>query len=152
MKALLNEIDDLLAHFEDFTHGKDGENITKIRGKISKVLSEPKNDSSQSTFTEEEVESAKNTRDAIIKGNISELKSIYVAGEIVMWDELQEKQKENDRCLNELQKICQKKIVPTDPVFVIGKLGTIDLAIEYYIDKLELEIKQLKKQLNNGND
>lgn len=35
-KAILEEIDDLLARFEDFTHGKDGEEITKLRGKINK--------------------------------------------------------------------------------------------------------------------
>lgn len=35
MKKLLYEIDDLLAHLEDFTHRKDGEDITKMRAKIS---------------------------------------------------------------------------------------------------------------------
>lgn len=40
-------------------------------------------------FTEEEVRAAKKTRDAIINGSISEeLKSVYMAGEICMWDEL----------------------------------------------------------------
>lgn len=38
MEELLNEIDELLAHFEDFTHGKDGEDITKMRGKIASAL------------------------------------------------------------------------------------------------------------------
>lgn len=38
MKELLNEIDELLAHFEDFTHGKDGKDITKMRGKIAMTL------------------------------------------------------------------------------------------------------------------
>jgi len=42
-------------------------------------------------FTNEEVTAAKATRDAIISENISELKSIYMAGEIVMWDEMQAK-------------------------------------------------------------
>lgn len=42
-------------------------------------------------FTPEEVKAAKATRDAIIKENIPELKSIYMAGEIVMWDEMQAK-------------------------------------------------------------
>ena len=32
---LLNEIDELLCHLEDFTHGKDGDAITKLRHKIS---------------------------------------------------------------------------------------------------------------------
>lgn len=38
MEELLNEIDELLAHFEDFTHGKDGEDITKMRGRIALAL------------------------------------------------------------------------------------------------------------------
>ena len=38
-------------------------------------------------FTPEEVKAAKATRDAIIRENIAELKSVYMAGEIVMWDE-----------------------------------------------------------------
>jgi len=38
MKELLNEIDELLTRLEDFTHGKDGEDITKIRGKIQEQL------------------------------------------------------------------------------------------------------------------
>ena len=42
-------------------------------------------------FTDEEITAAKATRDAIVKENISELKSIYMAGEIVMWDEMQAK-------------------------------------------------------------
>lgn len=42
-------------------------------------------------FTDEEVKAAKATRDAIISENISELKSIYMAGEIVMWDEMRAK-------------------------------------------------------------
>lgn len=37
-KAILEEIDELLARFEDFTHGKDGEEITKLRGKINRLL------------------------------------------------------------------------------------------------------------------
>ncbi len=37
-RELLLEIDDLLAHLEDFTHGKDGEEITKIRKKIHAEL------------------------------------------------------------------------------------------------------------------
>lgn len=41
MKELLNEIDELLSRFEDFTHGEDGENITKLRGKIELALSTP---------------------------------------------------------------------------------------------------------------
>lgn len=39
-------------------------------------------------FTQEEITAAKQTRDAIIKENIDELKSVYMAGEIVMWDEI----------------------------------------------------------------
>lgn len=43
-------------------------------------------------FTEEEVKAAKATREAIIKGDVAELKSIYMAGEICMWDEMQSRQ------------------------------------------------------------
>jgi len=42
-------------------------------------------------FTNEEIKAAKQTRDAIISNNIEELKAIYMAGEICMWDELQQK-------------------------------------------------------------
>lgn len=36
--AILEEVDELLARFEDFTHGKDGEDITKLRKKIGKLI------------------------------------------------------------------------------------------------------------------
>lgn len=36
-KELINDIDDLLARFEDFTHGKDGDEITQIRKRISQI-------------------------------------------------------------------------------------------------------------------
>lgn len=42
-------------------------------------------------FTEEQVTAAKKCRDTIIAKNIDELKSIYMAGEIVMWDEMKVK-------------------------------------------------------------
>ncbi len=43
-------------------------------------------------FTPEEIKSAKATRDALMSGEYPpELKSIYMAGEIVMWDELKKK-------------------------------------------------------------
>lgn len=35
MEKLLNDIDDLLAYMEDFTHGKDGEDITRMRRRIA---------------------------------------------------------------------------------------------------------------------
>lgn len=38
MKELLNDIDTLLMHFEDFTHGKDGDDITFMRKRISDFL------------------------------------------------------------------------------------------------------------------
>lgn len=44
-------------------------------------------------FTESEVKAAKAVRDKIIESGTDELKSIYMAGEIVMWNELQEKNK-----------------------------------------------------------
>lgn len=42
------------------------------------------------TFTGEEIAAAKATRDTIIKGDVEELKSIYMAGEIVMWSQLRQ--------------------------------------------------------------
>lgn len=41
-------------------------------------------------FTNEEIKAAKQTRDVIISNNIEELKAIYMAGEICMWDEMQQ--------------------------------------------------------------
>lgn len=35
---ILEEVDELLARLEDFTHGKNGEDITKLRGKIQRLL------------------------------------------------------------------------------------------------------------------
>jgi len=37
-KSLLNDIDELLCHLEDFTHGKDGDDITKMRKRIIDFL------------------------------------------------------------------------------------------------------------------
>ena len=40
-------------------------------------------------FTDEEISAAKAIRDALVSGEMpQELKSIYMAGEICMWDEL----------------------------------------------------------------
>ncbi len=38
---LLTEIDDLLSRLEDYTHGKDGDDITKMRGKIIEAQKQP---------------------------------------------------------------------------------------------------------------
>lgn len=38
MEALLIEIDDLLAKLENYVHGQDGEEITKMRAKIQEKL------------------------------------------------------------------------------------------------------------------
>lgn len=43
MKELLQEIDELLAHLEDFTHGKDGKAITEMRYKIQDHLKSVEN-------------------------------------------------------------------------------------------------------------
>jgi len=37
MKELFEQIDELLSRLEDFTHGQDGEEITRLRGKIAKA-------------------------------------------------------------------------------------------------------------------
>lgn len=42
-------------------------------------------------FTDEQIAAARATRDAIIKENVSELKSVYMAGEIVMWADMKDK-------------------------------------------------------------
>lgn len=44
----------------------------------------------RTVFTPEEIKAAKQVRDEIINGDISEFKSIYMAGEIVMWDEMKQ--------------------------------------------------------------
>lgn len=52
-------------------------------------------------FSEEEIESAKVVRDEIIKGNIDDLKSVYIAGEICMWDSIYNQTKKpiiNNNC------------------------------------------------------
>ena len=41
MKKLLNEIDELLCHLENFTHGKDGNDITEMRYRIREALRQP---------------------------------------------------------------------------------------------------------------
>ena len=38
MIDLLIDIDELLARLEDYTHGKDGEDITKMRNRIANVI------------------------------------------------------------------------------------------------------------------
>ena len=50
-KNLLLEIDDLLAHLEDFTHGKDGDDITEMRYKINQALE----DNKEKKYTEEDL-------------------------------------------------------------------------------------------------
>lgn len=45
-------------------------------------------------FTEEEIKVAKSVRDQIIKEDPLELGSIYMAGEIVMWAEIQVEKKD----------------------------------------------------------
>ena len=42
------------------------------------------------SFTDEEIKIAKQTREVIIKDGTPELKAVYMAGEICMWDELQQ--------------------------------------------------------------
>lgn len=42
-------------------------------------------------FTQEEIKTAEETRKVIIEENIDELKAIYMAGEINMWNEMQVK-------------------------------------------------------------
>lgn len=54
-------------------------------------------------FTEEEVKAAKSTRQVIIEENVPELKSIYIAGEICMWDELKSQLQTKDKEIEELR-------------------------------------------------
>lgn len=53
------------------------------------------------------------------------------------------KHRENEECLDRLQDIVQEKIVPLDPIHVMGKLGTIDKAVAYYIEIAEQRNKTL---------
>lgn len=41
-------------------------------------------------FSKSEIRAAKTARDTIISGGVEELKAIYMAGEICMWDEIQQ--------------------------------------------------------------
>ena len=41
-------------------------------------------------FTDSQIKLAKEVRDTIIRDNIQELKAVYMAGEICMWDEIQQ--------------------------------------------------------------
>jgi len=41
-------------------------------------------------FTDEEIKIAKQTRETVISTDVPELKAVYMAGEICMWDELRE--------------------------------------------------------------
>lgn len=43
-------------------------------------------------FSEEEIKAAKQVRDAIVKSDDGSLKSVYMAGEICMWDEMRQKE------------------------------------------------------------
>jgi hypothetical protein len=47
-------------------------------------------------FTEEEVQEAKKMRDYIIEKGNDSAKAIYMAGEIVMWDEMRQKDLSNN--------------------------------------------------------
>lgn len=49
------------------------------------------------SFTKEEIKIAKQTRDVIISEDVEELKAVYMAGEICMWDELQQEQANGDK-------------------------------------------------------
>ena len=43
-------------------------------------------------FTKEEIKTAKEVKDTIIREDVEELKAIYMAGEICMWDEIQQRE------------------------------------------------------------
>ncbi len=65
MKELLNEIDDLLCHLENFIHGKDGNDITEMRYKIIEALRQPdvsSNEGNQIEFNKKVAEVALPTR------------------------------------------------------------------------------------------
>lgn len=55
------------------------------------------------------------------------------------------KRKEDEECLERIQQLVQEKIVPIDPSFVIGTLGKIDLAVDYYIELAERRNKALNE-------
>jgi hypothetical protein len=71
---------------------------------------------SNSVFTEEEVKTAKATRAEIIRDDIEVLKAIYMAGEIYMWDEMQEQNKQ----LQEDYNIQNHKL--TDAIMGMGRV------------------------------
>lgn len=47
MEELLNDIDELLAKLEDFTHGEDGMEITRMRGRIANELNSYNSDNTK---------------------------------------------------------------------------------------------------------
>lgn len=73
-------------------------------------------------FTKEEIEAAKTSRDFIVNSGIKELQSIYMAGEICMYEELKEKKYSLDQI---------KELLETLRI----KLGIFSLYDRSYIDK-----------------
>ncbi len=56
---------------------------------------------------------------------------------------------EESRCIKQLSDFVQERIVPVDPVHVVGKLANIADAIIWYIDKLEAENKTARKPISS---
>lgn len=71
MKELLNEIDELLTHLENYVHGKDGNDITEMRYKIRQALLQPEKDSTIELSEKEKEQVAKNFKD-VFGGNARE--------------------------------------------------------------------------------
>lgn len=61
-------------------------------------------------FTEEEIRVAKQVKDALVNGDLAEeLRSVYIAGEIVMWDELRNQSPSGANVLvDQLQGLCRE--------------------------------------------
>jgi hypothetical protein len=86
-------------------------------------------------FSKEEIEVAKSMRDAIIKEGVSELKSIYMAGEIVMWDELSQQTVSLQKEVEELKNVAEqmvKMLIKTKTHVSLTMKTSIDKEIEVY--------------------
>jgi len=103
-------------------------------------------------FTEEEVRAAILTRDTILLQDIPELKSVYMAGEINMWDELRRKNKlSTSASKDERQKLFETIInvtgfTPLESDMDEIQRASFDSAKEFWINKIK---EELRKQMLN---
>lgn len=82
--------------------------IGKLAEKHNKADAEFIKNNTMRKFTNEEIKAAKETRDALINEDMpTEMKALYMAGEIVMWDELQKSQPSDEPDAGYWKKRCE---------------------------------------------